>query len=256
MTKRTKAKVLLVDLELAPYIAYVWGCWKQNIYPDMFISKSFIMCFTAKWLDSPDIIYKENRNGSDDKEIVQDLYALLDEADIVVGHNAKDFDMSIALTRGLIHNLPPPSPYHVVDTLKASRSHFNFLSNKLSALCEELKLAPKGKHKKFPGFELWKECLANNPEAWEEMRDYNIQDVLSLEALYLRLLPYIGGHPNMDMSDGQSLICPKCASSLIQKQGFYNSSVGVAYQRFLCKACGAWSHDKSSIRGGSSTRSF
>ena len=252
----TKAKVLLVDLELAPNVAYVWGKWKQNIGDEMFVSKSFILSFTAKWLADPKIIYKENRNGANDKAIVQDLYDLLDEADVVVAHNGKDFDLPIALTRGLVHNLPPPSPYHVVDTLKSARSHFRFLSNKLSALCEELGLAPKGKHKKFPGFELWKQCLANNDEAWDEMKEYNVQDVISLEALYLRLLPYIGGHPNVDLSDGESLICPKCASNAIQKRGTYTSSVGVIYQRFVCKSCGTWSHDKSSTRGGSITRNF
>lgn len=106
----TKAKVLLVDLELAPNVAYVWGKWKQNIGDEMFVSKSFILSFTAKWLGDPKIIYKENRNGANDKAIVQDLYDLLDEADVVVAHNGKDFDLPIALTRGLVHNLPPPSP--------------------------------------------------------------------------------------------------------------------------------------------------
>jgi DNA polymerase elongation subunit (family B) len=254
--KMTKAKVLMVDIELAPNIAYVCGKWKQNIGDEMFVSKSFIMCFTAKWLGDPKIIYKENHNGANDKAIIQDLYALLDEADVVVGHNAKDFDLAIVLTRGLVHNLQPPSPYHVVDTLKAARSHFRFLSNKLSSLCEELGLAPKGNHKKFPGFELWKQCLAENEEAWEEMKEYNIQDVISLEALYLRLLPYIGSHPNIDFSDGEELICPKCASNAIQKRGTSTSSVGIIYQRFVCKSCGAWGHDKASTKGGSASRSF
>lgn len=42
----------------------------------------------------------------------------------------------------------------------------------------------KLKHKKFPGHELWKECLKGNKEAWNEMRKYNIHDVLATEELY------------------------------------------------------------------------
>jgi hypothetical protein len=47
----------------------------------------------------------------------------------------------------------------------------------------------KKRHAKFPGFELWRECLAGNHEAWDEMREYNIDDVLSLEELYLVMRP-------------------------------------------------------------------
>lgn len=250
-----KSKILLLDIELAPNLAYVWQRWKVNIGMNQFEDRAFIMSFAAKWLDGSKIIYEENRK-SNDKSIVQSIYKLLDEADIVVAHNGKDFDLKHILTRGLIHQLPPPSPYHVVDTLKEARKHFKFLSNSLADLCKDLGLPEKGKHGKFPGFELWWQCLRNNDEAWAELREYNMQDIVTLEALYLRLRPYMTGHPNVDLSDGSELLCPRCSSNAIQKRGTYSSAAGVVYQKFVCKACGSWGHEKSYAKTGAAGRSF
>lgn len=251
----SKAKILLLDIELAPNLAYVWQRWKVNIGMNQFAERAFIMSFSAKWLDDTKIIYHENRK-SNDKAIVEVMYELLDEADIVVAHNGKDFDLKHILTRGIIHGLKPPSPYHVVDTLKEARKNFKFMSNSLADLCKDLGLPEKGKHGKFPGFELWWQCLRGNEEAWEELKDYNIQDVITLEALYLRLRPYMTNHPNVDYSDGEELLCPKCASNAVQKRGTYTSAAGVVYQRFVCKPCGAWGHEKSYAKAGAAGRGF
>ena len=81
--------------------------------------------------------------------------------------------------------------YEVITTLIIAKSTFGFTSNKLEymtdALCSDTK---KSKHSKFPGFELWKECLNGNMEAWEEMEAYNKDDVISLEELYKKLSPW------------------------------------------------------------------
>ena len=93
-------------------------------------------------------------------------------------------------------------------------------------------------------------------QAWEELKEYNIQDIITLEALYLRLRPYMTGHPNVDLSDGSEILCPRCSSNTIQKRGTYSSSAGVVYQRFVCKSCGSWGHEKSYAKAGAAGRSF
>ena len=235
-------KVLIFDIETSPNLAYVWGKWKQNIYSGQFLEKSYIMSFAAKWLDSDEVIYKDNRHD-DDKEIVKSLFDLFNEADVVVAHNGDRFDIPIVTGRGVVHGFKPPSPFHSVDTLKVSRRKFRFLSNSLADLCEELNLPLKGGHKKFPGFKLWLECLQQNDEAWEEMREYNVQDILSLEALYLRLRPYINNHPNVGQHEHS---CPSCGSIDLQRRGAYKPKTGLVYQRFSCNGCGAWSKSATS----------
>lgn len=239
------ARILILDIETSPNLAYVWGQWKQNIGGNMFIEKSYIMSFAAKWLDEKKVFYEENRHA-DDKKLVEALFVLLDEADIVIAHNGDKFDLPRITGRGLVHGLKPPSPYHTIDTLKVARRKFGFLSNKLSELAKELRVKEKGEHKKFAGFDLWKECLKQNDEAWEEMKEYNINDIQTLEEIYLKFRPYITNHPSVIREEANQHICPSCGSSDHQKRGFHYSKLGVPYQRYQCNDCGSWSQERRS----------
>lgn len=236
-----KAKILILDIETAPNLAYVWGAWKQNVGQNQWVKQSHIMSYAAKWLGDDNIFYEENRDG-DDYNLVFNLFTLLHSADIVVAHNGQKFDLPTILGRGAVHNLLPPSPYFVVDTCLSARKEFRLMSNSLANLCELFGLKKKEDHKKFPGFELWKECLLGNEEAWEEMREYNIADILALEELYLRMRPYIRNHPNVvrDIHDEGEVVCPKCGSSNIQWRGYYFTRAGLCYRRFVCLDCGGW----------------
>lgn len=241
-----KAKVLFIDVEMAPNLAYVWGKWKVNIGDNQFAEKSYLMSYAAKFLGDDHIYYEENRHNND-SGLVHGIYNLLDQADIVVGHNIDKFDLPTILGRGVIHNFKPPSPYQTVDTLKVARKRFRFLSNTLAALCDEMGLSKKGKHKEFPGFDLWLQCLKQNDKAWKEMKEYNIQDILSLEELYLRMLPYIDRHPNVSREAGEEVCqCPSCGSDHVQMRGYRTEKSGLTYQRFQCQACGSWSKAKRS----------
>ena len=63
------AKILILDIETAPNIAYVWGAWKQNVGHNQRLEKSHIMSYAAKWLGKDLMFYEENRK-SNDKRIV------------------------------------------------------------------------------------------------------------------------------------------------------------------------------------------
>ncbi len=239
-------KILFIDIETSPNIAYVWGAWKQNIGTNQWKQKSHIMSFAAKWHGDEDIMYFENRKAND-KRIVTEIFKLLDSADIVVAHNGAKFDLPTIIGRGIIHGLKPPSPYHLVDTLRIARKEFRFVSNSLANLANELGLTKKSEHKKYPGFELWLACLRGEDEAWNEMRDYNISDVITLEELYTLILPYIKAHPNLSVYSDKEFVCTHCGGHHIQQRGFYHSKAGLTYKRFVCVDCGSWS--KSKIAG-------
>ena len=82
---------------------------------------------------------------------------------------------------------------------------------------------------------------AQHQEAWAEMKEYNIADVVSLEALYLRLRPYMRYHPNVIRDEkGEEVACPKCGSKNIQWRGYYYTAAGLCYKRFVCMDCGGW----------------
>ncbi len=132
------AKILLFDIENTPDLAYTWGLYNEITSTDFIVSEWYILCWSAKWLDSKKMIrgsliesksYKPYVGN--DKELCQKLWNLLDEADIVIAHNAVQFDVKKANARFLIHNMPPPSPYKIIDTLKVARGTCKFTSNRL-----------------------------------------------------------------------------------------------------------------------------
>jgi hypothetical protein len=204
------------------------------------------MSFAAKWLGEDMMIYEENRKD-DDHKIITTLCYLFDKADIVIAHNGNRFDIPQIKARALVHGLQPPSPFKSIDTYKVAKKEFGFASNSLEYLSNVLDLpVKKGGHKKFPGFELWLECLRKNEEAWEELRTYNIQDVYALEALYLRMRPWMGEHPNVSiLSEVVADLpqCVKCGSFNLHKRGFSYTNTG-QYHRYCCNDCGGWSRTR------------
>lgn len=243
-------RVVTLDIETSPLIAYCWGTWDQNIGLDMVKEEWSILSFSAKWMNDKKVIFKHTGGRGaakvrDDKQLLKDLWAILDEADIVVTQNGKAFDIKKINARLIMHGFKPYSPIKVVDTKIIAKKVAAFTSNRLAWLSEKLnKTAQKDKHKQFPGFELWVECQKDNPKAWAEMRKYNSIDVLATEELYLRLRPWTTGHPNMAIYyDIATVACPKCASKNVQKRGRSFSQTG-EYHRYRCNDCGGWSRSR------------
>ena len=233
------AKILTIDIETAPNIAFVWGMWKQNVGLNQIKENGYIMSFSAKWLGDANVIYEENRDG-DDTALVASMLALFDEADIVIAHNAKKFDIPTIMGRAVTHGMAPPSPFKIIDTLLVARKEFRLFSNKLEYIAKILGCAPKKQHATFPGFELWLQCLKQNDKAWEEMKNYNIQDVVTLEEVYLRMRPWIKNHPNMGVVQELDVtVCPKCGSPHIHFRGYTTTNVG-KYRKFQCQDCKGW----------------
>jgi len=80
--------------------------------------------------------------------------------------------------------------------------------------------------------------MAGNKQEWKKMVDYNKQDVILLEKIYLRLRPWIKSHPNMGIYLDRA-VCPKCGSGDIEFRGFTMTTTK-KYHRFQCKNCGGW----------------
>ncbi|MGL5262060.1 MAG: ribonuclease H-like domain-containing protein, partial [Bacteroides sp.] len=197
-------KVLIFDLETSPCQALVWGVWKQNIPAKMLDQTWNILSYSAKWLGSDDIYYSDLRhdwdsNYTDDNVLLAELYELVSQADVLVAHNGDRFDIPRLNTRFIRAGFSPIQRVQSVDTCKIARRVFDFEHNSLEYLTTQL--LPEEYHKrksqKFPGIDLWLECLSGNLEAWDEMQDYNEQDVIALEALYLKLRAWDDRHPVM-----------------------------------------------------------
>jgi rubredoxin len=78
------------------------------------------------------------------------------------------------------------------------------------------------------------------------MKAYNINDVLILERVYLKLRPWIKNHPNIAVHDDDVTVCPNCGGNHLEKRGFSVTQLG-KYQRYHCRTCGTWSRDRKNF---------
>jgi predicted PolB exonuclease-like 3'-5' exonuclease len=235
-------KILLLDIESSPNVAHVWGLWQQNVGINQLMESSYVLCWAAKWLGEDEIIF-DSVHQSKPKKMLKGIYDLLNAADAVIHYNGTKFDIPTLNKEFLLHNYVPPSPYKQIDLLRVARSQFRFPSNKLDYVAQRLGLGKKQEHE---GHDLWVKCMNGDKDAWKRMETYNIQDVVLLESLYCRLLPWIKNHPNSNLF-ADSPVCPTCAGTQLQKRGSAVSSTGT-YQRYQCKDCGSWSQGTKSIK--------
>lgn len=242
-----KTKLLFFDIETSPILGYVWKLWDNNISLNQIHTDWHILSWAAKWLGEKRVFYQDQsrkKDIEDDKDLLRGIWKLLDQADIVVTQNGKQFDQKKLNSRFIIHGMKPPSQYKHIDTKELAKKHFGFTSNKLEYLSDKLCVKfKKLKHPKFEGFELWKECLKGNLQAWAEMKRYNINDVLALEELYTKLIPWDN---STQMFTYQNLVC-SCGSRSFIRNGYYYTAVG-KYQRYSCVNCGKQSRDRKSTQ--------
>lgn len=235
-------KILTLDIETAPSLAYVWSLWKETVPIDRVVASSEMLCWAAKWRGEKTMKFADRR----DPEMVKQIYALVDEADAVVHYNGNSFDMPVLNKEFILADLPPPAPYKNIDLYRVVAKKFKFPSNKLAFVAPALGVGEKQKH---AGFDTWIGCMNDDPKQWALMKKYNKQDVTVTEALLDKLWPWIDGMPNHQLySDGA--FCPRCGQDYyaLQRQGYAYTAAG-KFQRYRCTVCNGWSRSSSRVAG-------
>lgn len=241
-----RPKIVTLDIETAPLESYHWGLWDQNIGLDQIKVEWSILSIAWKPLGkacqfrSVRDFSKDVRN---DKPLCRWTREILDQTDIVVGQNARHFDIKKINSRMVMHGIAPYSPVKVIDTMLESKANFDFTSNKLAWTSKYLCPDQKSEHKNYPGFALWAACLKGDPKAWKEMEKYNKKDVVATEQKYLRLRPWIKGHPNVACyNDANTRQCPRCGGDVVP-DGTAHTQTGL-YDQFKCTECGGFSRSR------------
>ena len=256
VTRRTPAKVLIFDIETAPIKAYAWQAWQQDLHPSQIISDWFMLTWSAKWLFDDEVmsdgLTPEEALVQDDRRVTESIWKLMDEADIVIAHNAVRFDVRKLNTRFILNGMNPPMPYQVIDTLLHLRNKFAMTHKKLDYACKLLGLEGK---MDTGGFALWDGCMRGDKKSLIKMEEYNRKDVLILEELYLRIRSWIKPHPNMGLFIEEDVdVCPSCASTNIVFGGTPYRTAASSFDSFRCDDCGSVGRSKKSSHKHSTTR--
>jgi predicted RNA-binding Zn-ribbon protein involved in translation (DUF1610 family) len=228
-------KILFLDLETSPNLAFVWGLWDQNVAINQLMESTEVICFGARWHGEKKVTFRSTHHDGK-KKMLKDLHALMEEADVLVGWNSAAFDSKHIKREFLEAGMLPPSPYKELDLMRVVKSQFKFPSNKLDYVAQTLGVGAKVQHS---GFDLWIGCMAGDNKSWAKMKEYQIQDVDLLIDLYEKLKPWIKNHPHAALHEGIEGGCSNCSSVNIQRRGFART-ITATYQRFQCTDCGKW----------------
>lgn len=247
------AKVATMDIENFPMLSYHWGMFKQFISPIQVQEHTTLMSYCFKWLGQDDVFYADMRGAGkrmrDDMRLLNGLHKIIDGVDMHVAQNGERFDLPKIRSRMAIAGMSPLKPTKIIDTLLMNKKHFGFASNSLEFVTGIIGNEKKDSHKNFPGFELWLECMKDNPDAWLECEAYNIQDVVSTEEMYLKLRGWYNGQMNVGTFNDHNEVgeeghsCDKCGSTDVVRDGKYRTKVGT-YQAYRCNNCHGWSRGR------------
>lgn len=220
-------KILLLDIETAPGTAYVWGLFDENIPLERLIKPGRIICWAAKW-------YRGQMHQADErsKSMLTSLHALLSEADAVVTYNGDRFDIPKINGEFLVAGLPPIQPTPSIDLFRTAKQ-MGYQSGKLQFVSQHLGI---GQKVETGGFKLWRDVMAGDAKAWTRMLRYNKQDVVLLERLYKRVLPYIKTHPALHHGRGT---CPACGNKKLHRRGERHTRA-FEIERLHCPKCNSW----------------
>ena len=243
LVRSSAMRVLLIDIETSPNLAHVWGLWNNNVSLNQLMESTEMLCFAAKWLGAESTTFSSSHQ--DGREgMVRYAWHLLDQADVVMHYNGKSFDVPHLNREFIEAGLAPPSPFKQVDLLLAVRKNFRFPSNKLQYVSTKLGLAGKAGHE---GHDLWVKCMAGDAAAWKRMEAYNRQDVILLEQLYQKLLPWVPTLPNRHLYGDTG--CPACgAEGSLVRNGYAYTGVS-RYQQYRCSDCGTYFRPTKRIDG-------
>ena len=211
-----RPKICFIDIESMPSITATFGRRKQNISQDAVLREGgWIASYAYKFLGDTEVkgnvLSEEEAINADDSQLCLELWELIEQSDVLVAHNLINFDLPMIKARMIVNGLPPIRKVKLMDTLVLSRE-FRYNSHKLDSLCQQLGLGEKMAHS---GIYLWIECMEGNPEALQHLLEYNKQDIVLLEELYLKIAPYSTKHPNLAVNLGDKVRCNICCSDTV-----------------------------------------
>jgi len=240
-------KILVLDVETTPLLIYTWGIYKPRPNHYDIFQDWHLLSWAAKWLLDDqifsDVLHPEEAKAHNDARICKSIWKLVNEADIIIAHNGKQFDMKRLNARFMLNGLKPPAPYLIIDTLIESRKIAGHSSHKLDFIGELI----QGQGKLVNPRGLWKDCFWGDAEALKHMEKYNKEDVYLLEDVYLFIRPWIKNHPNVGVyMFADEPRCATCGGKSLYEEGSQASSVGM-YRVYRCNECNSLSKERRTM---------
>lgn len=232
----TDLKITALDIETHPAIVYTYDLFRPFISHKQIIEPSRISCFSYQEYGTKKVHFVSEYHDGREK-LIEELWRVMDEADVIVGYNSSRFDVPWILGTLMEAGKTKPSPVKHIDLFQTMKSNSRFLSKKLDAVSEKLL---GDKKIDVNTMTLAIECASDDPEvaakAWAKMKRYSVKDTALLFPLFERVRSYVK-MPHPINEDGDT--CHSCGSHDLQRRGYTRTLAG-QFQRFSCNKCGSW----------------
>ena len=244
------ARILLLDIERTPAWTKPLPVWDMKALKYKYLGPGDIetwsrtICHAYKWLGDRTVSFMAEWEDGGRKGFLERTSALLEEADLIVGHNMRDFDLPHLTGELILENLPVPPLPKVFDTLRTMQKHGNLENNQLDTL--DKRFGFTGKTDRYR-IEMAMAAVNGDEKAQKRIERYAKGDIKATERVYLRLRPL--GRVNLGLfaDDPTRPVCPHCESKKVQRRG-YSVKSALRYPRLHCQSCGGWSTAKTAIK--------
>lgn len=237
-----KRKRLFYDLEtsICEGVFFRPG-YNQTINPQQILKHAKIICISYKWEHEKEVKNLSwDVNKQCDKVLLKKFIKELNKADEIVAHNGDRFDIKWIRTRAIYHGLEMRHTYNMIDTYKLCKKYLNLPSNKLSEVAKYYHLPNK---LDSGGLQTWIDVVVNKDKnALDRMIEYCNGDIITLEAVYEKLKPYVAPKLNYSvLHGGEKFFCPEC-SSIGRWNKTYTTVSGTIQHYMKCrdKECGTY----------------
>jgi len=217
-------------------VTWAWRTGKQYVGANQILEHNKIISAHWKWEGEDKVHHIDwGLNKQCDKKIVETLIKEFDKADEIVAHNGDRFDIKWVKSRAIYHGLEMRSNYRSIDTLKLAKSNLNLPSYSLKELCKYYGLPQKID---AGGIETWQKIqFEKDQEALDHLLFYGDGDIISLEAVFQKLRPYVKLKSNYATLYGnENFFCPEC-SALPYWNKTYTTLAGTLKHYMKCKRC-------------------
>jgi len=252
--KASTKRYLFVDVESSPDVAVTFRRFKANLSQDNILEDGgMLLSISWRWMGDTEAqglaLTPQEALDRNDKRLCAVLYALIESADAVIGHNISNFDIPMIKTRMIINGFSPMKKVKEIDTLRIARQ-MRFPSNRLGSLGVILGEGDKLSHS---GISTWIGCLAGNQKSLDEMLAYNLEDVDLLYRVYMRLRPHDIRPVNAGLFNSKEhSVCPCCGSKDVHETDNVVYTQLSAFKEVECHTCG--SRNRSRVSSTSTTK--
>lgn len=245
------ARILCFDIERVPMRTKSLAVWDlkglqyRRLTPGDIERWGRTICLAYRWLDETRTHFIAEWQEGGRLGFLTAARDLLDEADLVVGHNSTAFDVPHLKGEFILEGLTPPSPFKQFDTLLTMRKNGNLEANHLDTL--DKRFGFSGKTDKYR-IEVAEAAVAGDVAMQRKIERYNKGDIAATIRVYNRLRPWGTANLGLFAADPTRPSCPACESRRLQRRG-YQVKDALRYPRYQCQACGKWMTSRQAVPG-------